>query len=169
MHENHPSKQKVKSDEVNLQSIMRITLHQQGFLKEITTVRKSLYQSLLIRETEWFTNKSCNVPTRTPQGGLLLLITLPVSSNKARSAAEQYPWHLGWPEVSYIVCTFIVHLKFSQNIKELFRPACKRLTPRINYMPCTSITHKCVHTPLPPHRRQGKASNFSTLPASHSE
>lgn len=48
MHENHPSKQKVKFDEVNLQSVMRITLHHQGFLKEITTVRKSLYRLLLI-------------------------------------------------------------------------------------------------------------------------
>lgn len=49
MHENHPSKQKVKSDEVNLQSVMSITLHQQGFLEEITMVRQSLHQSLLIR------------------------------------------------------------------------------------------------------------------------
>lgn len=49
MHENHPSKQKVKFDEVSPQSVMSITLHQQGFLEEITTVRKSLNQSLLIR------------------------------------------------------------------------------------------------------------------------
>lgn len=49
MHENHPSKQEVKFDEVNLQSVINITLHQQRFLEEITMVRKSLYQPLLMR------------------------------------------------------------------------------------------------------------------------
>ena len=121
------------------------------------------------REEEWFTNKSCNLPTRAPRGGVLLLITLHVSSNEARSVAEQCPWHLGWPKISYIVFTFIVHLKFSQERKEAFGPACKRLTPRINYMTCTSITYKCIYTPSPPHRTQEKASIFSTLSACHSE
>lgn len=55
------------------------------------------------REEEWFANKSCNLPTRAPRGGVLLLITLRVSSKEATSAAEQYPWRLGWPKVSYIV------------------------------------------------------------------
>lgn len=59
MHENHPSKQKAKSDEVSLQSIMSITLHQQGFLEEITTARKSLYQSLLIRGRKNDSQTSC--------------------------------------------------------------------------------------------------------------
>lgn len=105
------------------------------------------------REEEWFTNKSCNLPTRAPRGGVLLLITLHVSSSKARSTAEQYPWHLGWPKFSYIVFTFIVHLKFSQKRKEIFGPASKRFTSRINYMTHISITHKCIYTPSLPHRR----------------
>lgn len=42
MLEIHASKQKVRFDEVNLHSIMNTALHQQGFLQEITTVRKSL-------------------------------------------------------------------------------------------------------------------------------
>lgn len=170
MHENHPSKQEVKFDEVNLQSVMNITLHQQRFLEEITMVRKSLYQPLLMRgRKNDSTNKSCNLPTRAPRGGVLLLITLRVSPSEARSAAEQCPWRLGWPKVSYIVFTFIVHLKFSQERNEAFGPARKRLTPSINYMTCTSITYKSIYTPSPPHRTQEKASVFSTLSAYRSE
>lgn len=93
MHENHPSKQKVKSDEVNLQSITLEDNAASARFPQGDNYGHKIIIPVTVnkREGERFTNKSGNVPTRTPQGGVLLLITLPVSSNEARSAAEQYP------------------------------------------------------------------------------
>lgn len=68
------------------------------------------------REEERFTNKSCKLPTGAPQGGVLLLIMLCVSSNEARSTAEQWWWRLGWPKVSYIVFTLTVWRNHPQQL-----------------------------------------------------
>lgn len=82
MNENCPSKQMVKSDGINLQSLMSITLHQQGFSEEITTVTKLLHQSHYQEGGRAVHKQVVQLAYRSTRGGELFLITLRVSPRK---------------------------------------------------------------------------------------
>lgn len=91
MNENHPSKQMVKSDGINVQSLMSITSHHQGFPEEDTAVTKSLRQSRYQEGGRAVHKQVVQLAYRSTRGGELFLITLCVSPRKATNAAQQYP------------------------------------------------------------------------------
>lgn len=153
MHGNHPSKQKLKFDEVHLQRVMRITLHQQGFLEEITTVRKSLYQLLLIRGRK-NDSQTSRVTCLQERHGEESNYSLHCVSAPTKPEAQQNNAHdvLGGLRFlimfSHSLCTWNFLRK---ERKPLDLPVRKRLIPYMNYMTRTLIAYKHIYAYISHH------------------